>query len=403
MSRSFRGWRITTCVAIAAASTLAWQPLVAAGFHESSPSSGSNSTWSVQIFDKAGTPRDLPAVPPTETRKESLKPTEAQLRELRQELTLMKLGANPAYVARAERMLNLLDIITSKSRSERHEKIQKLGVAVTSTPALDGRVGTIKTFSLAGKPRARIFVPARSSVPGLVHESASLGGPFVPEDGRWKSDGNGGCYWDANDSGPDQCDPTSGRWKSDGFGNCYWDANDSGSDQCQGNNGENGPGGATEPVCYYQGEPDTCASAQDGEDNLALVVSLDADIADAQAQYDETVAYCNQYGCNEPAPVSGPSGDGDLMKGCGEKLTLAVLEGVTAGFARYALYATAADIAGGAIVATGLLAATAMGAVFAVGLFAYAAVEAYHACHRYEPIEDNEVFSPRVLNPQPVF
>lgn len=25
--------------------------------------------------------------------------------------------------------------------------------------------------------------------------------------GRWKVDGNGGCYWEANDSGPNQCDP----------------------------------------------------------------------------------------------------------------------------------------------------------------------------------------------------
>jgi hypothetical protein len=51
-------------------------------------------------------------------------------------------------------------------------------------------------------------------------------------DGRWKVDGNGGCYWDANDSGPDQCEATLGRWKVDGNGGCYWDATDSGPDQC---------------------------------------------------------------------------------------------------------------------------------------------------------------------------
>lgn len=50
--------------------------------------------------------------------------------------------------------------------------------------------------------------------------------------GRWKSDDNGGCYWDPNDSGPDQCSPPTGRWKSDGNGGCYWDPNDSGPDQC---------------------------------------------------------------------------------------------------------------------------------------------------------------------------
>jgi hypothetical protein len=52
-------------------------------------------------------------------------------------------------------------------------------------------------------------------------------------DGRWKDDGNGGCYFDANDSGPDQCSPTPGRWKDDGNGGCYFDANDSGPNQCQ--------------------------------------------------------------------------------------------------------------------------------------------------------------------------
>ena len=51
-------------------------------------------------------------------------------------------------------------------------------------------------------------------------------------EGRWKSDGNGGCYFDETDSGPDQCDPIPGRWKDDGNGNCYFDGADSGPDQC---------------------------------------------------------------------------------------------------------------------------------------------------------------------------
>jgi hypothetical protein len=55
----------------------------------------------------------------------------------------------------------------------------------------------------------------------------------LAETGRWKDDGNGGCYWDGNDSGPDQCSPVSGRWKDDGNGGCYWDANDSGPHQCE--------------------------------------------------------------------------------------------------------------------------------------------------------------------------
>ena len=31
--------------------------------------------------------------------------------------------------------------------------------------------------------------------------------PISCQDGRWKDDGNGGCYFDASDSGPNQCQP----------------------------------------------------------------------------------------------------------------------------------------------------------------------------------------------------
>jgi hypothetical protein len=50
--------------------------------------------------------------------------------------------------------------------------------------------------------------------------------------GRWKVDGNGGCVFDANDDGPDQCSASAGRWKLDGNGGCVFDANDSGPNQC---------------------------------------------------------------------------------------------------------------------------------------------------------------------------
>lgn len=53
-------------------------------------------------------------------------------------------------------------------------------------------------------------------------------------EGRWKLADDGSCYFDAADSGPDQCDPTPGRWKDDGSGGCYFDENDSGPDQCVG-------------------------------------------------------------------------------------------------------------------------------------------------------------------------
>jgi hypothetical protein len=56
-----------------------------------------------------------------------------------------------------------------------------------------------------------------------------------PDAGRWKVNGTS-CYWDANDSGPDQCDPNAGRWKLDGT-TCSWDPWDSGPAQCDPNLG----------------------------------------------------------------------------------------------------------------------------------------------------------------------
>jgi len=59
--------------------------------------------------------------------------------------------------------------------------------------------------------------------------------PTTAEAARWKW-GDSGCYWDANDDGPDQCDPNdvqppSGRFKTDGM-SCWWDPLDNGPNQC---------------------------------------------------------------------------------------------------------------------------------------------------------------------------
>lgn len=55
--------------------------------------------------------------------------------------------------------------------------------------------------------------------------------PANGQEGRWKVDGDGNCYFDANDEGPNQC--SAGRWKVDSEGGCTFDAADSGPDQCQ--------------------------------------------------------------------------------------------------------------------------------------------------------------------------
>jgi len=49
--------------------------------------------------------------------------------------------------------------------------------------------------------------------------------------GRFKHGANNACVWDATESGPDQCKPPAGRWKKDGS-SCVWDAKDSGPNQC---------------------------------------------------------------------------------------------------------------------------------------------------------------------------
>lgn len=67
----------------------------------------------------------------------------------------------------------------------------------------------------------------------VLREDLSLAIVYDNPTGRYKDDGNGGCYWDPNDSGPNQCQPYTGRWKDDGNGGCYWDEYDSGPDQCQ--------------------------------------------------------------------------------------------------------------------------------------------------------------------------
>src|SRR4051812_1035208 len=82
--------------------------------------------------------------------------------------------------------------------------------------------------------RLRVMIAVGLCVVGVAL-AAEAGGRN--ETGRWKGDGAGGCYWDDNDDGPDQCDPNApaqGRWKVGGDGACSWDASDSGPNQCSG-------------------------------------------------------------------------------------------------------------------------------------------------------------------------
>ena len=126
--------------------------------------------------------------------------------------------------------------------------------------------------------------------------------------GRWKFAGDGECYWDSNDDGPDQCAPL-GRWKSDGQGGCYWDSNDGGADQCQ-------PPQAVE-TCY-QNEPAPCATNQELEDYDIVLAQTQYELetyeVESNAGYADYVNFCNanpwHEGCQSPdddVPQSGPS------------------------------------------------------------------------------------------------
>ena len=84
-----------------------------------------------------------------------------------------------------------------------------------------------------------LLVPAAAARPS--HDDPGLSAMLTPStamnpaattDGRWKLGGDGSCYWDPDDSGPDQCSQNLGRWKLGGDGSCYWDANDEGPNQC---------------------------------------------------------------------------------------------------------------------------------------------------------------------------
>ena len=74
----------------------------------------------------------------------------------------------------------------------------------------------------------RIMSVGLLAVFGIVASVPSEGNPLK---GRYKKEGDS-CVWDANDSGPNQCEPvTKGRFKKDGD-RCLWESNESGPDQC---------------------------------------------------------------------------------------------------------------------------------------------------------------------------
>jgi hypothetical protein len=223
-----------------------------------------------------------------------------------------------------ERLAPWVGILQAKNPTERYAAVSRLSVTIVESIPGDGRRGVLKTYIAGGKARLQRFIPVAQEAASSENSDEPQGGPRATtvntgrwkldgdggcywddvEDGpdqcspvaatthgRWKLDGNGGCYWLDNDDGPDQCDPYEGRWKSDGNGGCYWDGTEEGVDQCS-------PSTPPSGVCYYQGEQDTCVTQQALDDLSAQAAAAEADIELMEDQFNASYALYEEY-CNE--------------------------------------------------------------------------------------------------------
>ena len=287
-------------------------------------------------------------------------PAPHEIEAMRLRLLELRDSKDPKVGGRAARALQWLDIARATTATARHEAIRRLPVTITRSAPVDGRRGTVKSYASHGKVRLQVFVPeVRRAV--AIEEGTAAGdqGPSASGTGRWKDDGQGGCYWDPYDDGPNQCEPP--------------------------------PEPPTE-TCY-DGEP-PCLTDQETEDLEIAVAAAEAEVDMLQQEIDAEAAayeqYCNQnpWDCDDGVPLSGPSA-GDMW-GCGFKTTTAVA-GVAAaafnvGVVRGGI--TAAAMSGlkltafGAFVMYGAMAA----GVAVAGLLVYDAVQ----CYRYpaDPVSD---------------
>jgi hypothetical protein len=238
---------------------------------------------------------------------QSLQAVKADMERLRPQLLLLRGSRHPTAVRAANFALKRMEIANAKTPDAFHTLVRQLPVTIVRRPAADGGASVVTEFISRGKVRFSLISASPTAPASQLNpeEDDHSAGPSV--DGRWKSDGNGGCYWDGFDSGPDQCAPTTdGRWKSGG-GGCYFDPNDEGPDQCL------PPPTNTSGKCY-DGEP-PCATEEEMEDVVILLADTIAEIEGLQADLDYETAvaedWCNNNpnadGCSAP---SGPSASG---------------------------------------------------------------------------------------------
>src|SRR5262245_22688294 len=281
--RRFRMLPSATVVAIVGMASMATQPLFAAHGRltpTAAPQLGS-ARWLIERIDGNGVVRPVRT---GTTRGEA--PSRVQIEELRSQLVELTNHLVPQITAMAQRGILLADVALAPNATDRRARVAMLGVTSVIEPATDGRRGKIKTFFAKGKPRLRVFMPEQDLPPArpkVITETPD-GSAGTNLTGRWKI--GGPCYWDPNDSGPDQCEPDPGRWKL-GTEGCYFDSGDNGPDQC-------------EPAIEATGTGNTggytCSNSEYGEGDCATTEQYDdmlSEIAAAEAEYDALEAEQN--------------------------------------------------------------------------------------------------------------
>lgn len=378
------------CVAllsIAGVISMGMQPLMAREAKRGE--SDSVPTWAVQVLTGTGKVKTFSRGPEPLLASRAHQPSSADVERIRQQLLTEKFSTDPVKATAAARALRLFDILNTKDAVKRRAAVRELGVKVTEEPANDGRDGMIRTFTAGGKPRVRLFVPAKQIVIVAEAKPVEFGGPSADgtQTGRWKIGST--CYWDANDSGPDQCSPNSGRWKDDGNDGCYFDGGDSGPDQCEPAVAGTGTGDTGGYSCYYDGHPEPCASQEYYDEALSVYTQSLADydnlMSDIAATDAEVAAWCSanpgQCDDDELASRSGPYAS-DSYANCVTDGIIAAGSAILFGSAVWDVGAIfAGPVAGITVAAVAGPLAVALGA----GLVAAGAYGAYRECNRALP------------------
>lgn len=142
-------------------------------------------TWSLRVLDGKGNAVDFEkAIRLAKTpRAVTTADLPGDISQLREKLGAWERSGNPKIAERATRLLRWLDIRSARSPSERHDKIRKLPVTITTTPARDGRDGLVKGYVAGGKLRMQWFVPSAALSPSPESiEGGPSSGPAIRED-----------------------------------------------------------------------------------------------------------------------------------------------------------------------------------------------------------------------------